>query len=105
VTCCTSPQCLSCQEPCGEARSLGTLNGSIGRRILAPRELPHEIEVIATGDALIAHTIRRLIAEFAARHDPATNPTALDDLTEREREILNLIARGESNPRDRKFTS
>jgi DNA-binding NarL/FixJ family response regulator len=63
-----------------------------------PRDLLHAIEVIAAGDAMIAPNVtRRLIAEFAARRDPATTPTALDDLTEREREILNLIARGLNN--------
>jgi DNA-binding NarL/FixJ family response regulator len=63
-----------------------------------PSELLHAIEVIAAGDAMIAPNItRRLIAEFATRRDPATTPTALDDLTEREREILNHVARGLSN--------
>jgi DNA-binding NarL/FixJ family response regulator len=63
-----------------------------------PRELLHAIEVIAAGDAMIAPSItRRLIAEFAARRDPKTPPDALGELTEREREILELVARGLSN--------
>ena len=63
-----------------------------------PRELLHAIEVIAAGDALIAPRItRRLIAEFAARQDPTRPPAALADLTEREREILRLVAEGLSN--------
>jgi DNA-binding NarL/FixJ family response regulator len=63
-----------------------------------PRELLHAIEVIDAGDAMLAPTItRRLIAEFAARRDPATLPSALVELTDREREILNLVARGLSN--------
>ena len=63
-----------------------------------PRELLHAIEVVAAGEALIAPRItRRLIAEFAARRDPAEPPAALADLTDREREILRLIARGLSN--------
>jgi DNA-binding NarL/FixJ family response regulator len=63
-----------------------------------PRELLHAIEVVAAGDALIAPTItRRLIAEFASRRDPTRPPEALTELTEREREILQLIARGLSN--------
>jgi DNA-binding NarL/FixJ family response regulator len=64
------------------------------------RELLHAIEVIAQGDALISPQItRRLIAEFAARRDPESEPppTALDELTDRERDILLLIARGLSN--------
>jgi DNA-binding NarL/FixJ family response regulator len=62
-------------------------------------ELIRAIEVVAAGDALISPTItRRLIAEFAARPDPqAEPPEALSELTEREREILLLVARGYSN--------
>jgi DNA-binding NarL/FixJ family response regulator len=61
-------------------------------------ELLRAIEVIAAGDALISPRItRRLIAEFAARRDPRTPPAALAELTERERDILTLIARGLSN--------
>jgi DNA-binding NarL/FixJ family response regulator len=63
-----------------------------------PRELLRAIEVIAAGDALIAPKItRRLIAEFAARQDPAQPPAALAELTDREREILRLVAQGLSN--------
>jgi DNA-binding NarL/FixJ family response regulator len=63
-----------------------------------PRELLRAIEVIAAGDALIAPRItRRLIAEFAARQDPAQPPAALAELTDREREILRLVAQGLSN--------
>ena len=63
-----------------------------------PRELLHAIEVVAAGDALIAPGItRRLIAEFAARRDPAEPPAALSVLTDREREILRLVAEGLSN--------
>ena len=62
------------------------------------RELLHAIEVIAAGDALISPRItRRLIAEFAARRDPRTPPAALAELTERQRDILTLVARGLSN--------
>jgi DNA-binding NarL/FixJ family response regulator len=63
-----------------------------------PRELLHAIEVVAAGDAMIAPNItRRLIAEFAARPDPAMALSALVELTERERDILSLVARGLSN--------
>jgi DNA-binding NarL/FixJ family response regulator len=62
------------------------------------RELLHAIEVIAAGDALISPRItRRLIAEFAARRDPQTPSPALAELTDRERDILLLVARGLSN--------
>jgi DNA-binding NarL/FixJ family response regulator len=63
-----------------------------------PRELLHAIDVVAAGEALISPKItRRLIAEFAARRDPRQPPAALAELTDREREILRLIARGLSN--------
>lgn len=63
-----------------------------------PLELLHAIEVIAAGEALISPKVtRRLIAEFAARRDPAKPPPALAELTDRERDILRLIARGLSN--------
>jgi DNA-binding NarL/FixJ family response regulator len=62
------------------------------------RELLHAIEVIAAGDALLSPAItRRLIAEFAARPDPAQPSPALAELTDRELEILRLIARGLNN--------
>jgi DNA-binding NarL/FixJ family response regulator len=59
------------------------------------------IRVVAAGDALIAPSVtRRLIAEFARRPgpDPApTPPRPLDGITEREREVLTLVATGLSN--------
>jgi DNA-binding NarL/FixJ family response regulator len=62
------------------------------------RELLHAIEVIAAGDALLSPGItRRLIAEFAARPDPGQPSPALAALTDREHEILRLIARGLNN--------
>ena len=55
--------------------------------------------MVAAGDALLAPSItRRLIGEFAARPDPARpRPTSLAELTERELEVLGLIATGLSN--------
>ena len=56
------------------------------------------IRVIAAGDALIAPSVtRRLIAEFAHRPPPTDQPTQLQALTAREREVLGLLARGMSN--------
>jgi DNA-binding NarL/FixJ family response regulator len=63
-----------------------------------PRELLRAIEVVAAGDALLSPGVtRRLIAEFAARRDPVEPPPALAELTDREREILRLIAEGLTN--------
>ncbi len=64
-----------------------------------PAELLHAVRVVARGDALLSPTItRRLIADIAARRPfrPHAHP-ALDELTEREREIMALVAHGSSN--------
>jgi DNA-binding NarL/FixJ family response regulator len=64
-----------------------------------PEELAAGIRVVARGDALLAPSItRRLIEEFV-RSGPMTTsrPAALDELTARELEVLQLIARGLSN--------
>jgi len=63
-----------------------------------PAELLQAIRVIAAGDALLAPSItRRLIAEFAARPERRQAPSELRHLTEREREVLRLVAAGLSN--------
>jgi DNA-binding NarL/FixJ family response regulator len=63
-----------------------------------PSELLQAIRIVAAGEALLAPTVtKRLIAEFAARPDPQISPTQLAELTEREREILRLVAAGLSN--------
>ncbi|MFC3451193.1 response regulator [Amycolatopsis speibonae] len=63
-----------------------------------PEELIHGVRVVARGDALLAPSItRRLISEFAGRvARPAPSP-ALNRLTEREREVMSLVAAGLSN--------
>ena len=64
-----------------------------------PAELLAAVRVVAGGEALLAPSVtRRLIEEFATRPDPhRTPPDALKVLTEREREVLALVARGLSN--------
>jgi hypothetical protein len=59
-----------------------------------PADLLTAIRVVAAGDALLAPGItRRLIAEFARRPEPsAVTPAELATLTDREREVLGLVA-------------
>ncbi len=62
-----------------------------------PADLLAAIEVVAAGEALLAPSVtRRLIAEFTSRPEPRRSVT-LDGITDREREVLELIARGRSN--------
>ncbi|MGW2623153.1 response regulator [Micromonospora taraxaci] len=64
-----------------------------------PADLLTGIRVVAAGEGLLAPTVtRRLIDEFARRAEPARPlPRHLDGVTDREREVLALIARGLSN--------
>jgi DNA-binding NarL/FixJ family response regulator len=64
-----------------------------------PVDLLNAIHVIAAGESLLAPSVtRRLIAEFTSRPEPAQVVARdLDGVTEREREVLALIARGLSN--------
>ena len=58
------------------------------------------IRVVHSGDALLAPSVtKRLIDEFAARPLPegTSQVEALEELTEREREVLSLVAKGMSN--------
>lgn len=64
-----------------------------------PEELIHAVRVIAEGEALISPRItRRLIEEFSRLNGPrAVDEETIKQLTDREREVLELIARGLSN--------
>ena len=69
---------------------------------IEPVELIHAIRVVHRGEALLSPVVtRRLIEEFAARAkppQPARQVTALlNSLTEREREVVALVAAGLSN--------
>jgi DNA-binding NarL/FixJ family response regulator len=62
-----------------------------------PAQLVEAIRVIASGDALLAPSVtRRLLDQFASGLETRT-PVELEQLTEREREILLLVAEGLSN--------
>jgi len=63
-----------------------------------PAELIQAVRVAARGDGLLSPSVtRRLIAEFAAKARPPTHRIDLDMLTEREREVMALVAAGLSN--------
>ena len=66
---------------------------------LEPDDLIEAVRVVARGDGLVSPAVtRRLIAEFArGAAPPSEDPPGLDKLTEREREILELVAHGLSN--------
>jgi DNA-binding NarL/FixJ family response regulator len=63
------------------------------------RELADAVRVVAAGDALLSPGVtRRLISEFARMGAPrGPSRDSLDGLTERECEVLALVARGMSN--------
>jgi DNA-binding NarL/FixJ family response regulator len=61
-------------------------------------ELLQAVRAVAAGDALLSPSVtRRLIREFAARTRDAPRSPTLDALTEREREVMALVAEGLSN--------
>jgi DNA-binding NarL/FixJ family response regulator len=62
-----------------------------------PEQLLAAIRIVAGGDALLSPAItKRVIEHFARRPRPAP-PRGVEELTEREREVFRLIARGLSN--------
>jgi DNA-binding NarL/FixJ family response regulator len=64
-----------------------------------PESLLAGIRTVAAGEALLSPSItRHLIQEFVNRADPAPGvPAPLDQLTDRELEVLSLVAQGLSN--------
>ncbi|MFE3759636.1 response regulator [Nocardia tengchongensis] len=62
-----------------------------------PADLVKAVRVVAGGDALLSPSVtRRLVAEFATHAKPA--PTAqFSELTDREREVMTLVAEGLTN--------
>jgi DNA-binding NarL/FixJ family response regulator len=63
----------------------------------SPEQLIAAIRTVAAGDALLSPTVtRRVIQKFAGMPRPAP-PKELEELSEREREVFRLMARGLSN--------
>jgi DNA-binding NarL/FixJ family response regulator len=65
----------------------------------SPERLPAAVRTVAAGESLLDPSVtRRLVEHFLARPDlDAESRRPLDKLTEREREVLRLLARGLSN--------
>jgi DNA-binding NarL/FixJ family response regulator len=66
-----------------------------------PEEIAAAVRIVAAGDALLAPAVTRSVIEEFARRVPADRadpPLAVTRLTPREREVLDLLARGLSNP-------
>ena len=63
-----------------------------------PEALLAGIRTVAAGEALLSPTVtRHLIEEFVRRPEPAGAPPRLESLTDRELEVLSLVAKGWSN--------
>jgi DNA-binding NarL/FixJ family response regulator len=65
---------------------------------VTPDALLHAVRVVASGEALLAPTVTtRLVRDLVSRPGPARSLDVLAPLTEREREVLALVAQGLSN--------
>ncbi|GAB3153492.1 response regulator [Microbispora hainanensis] len=63
-----------------------------------PAQLLQAVRVVAAGDSLLSPSVtRRLIREYAGRTVDGPPPPELSVLTEREREVVSLVAAGLSN--------
>ncbi|MQA00198.1 MAG: response regulator [Dehalococcoidia bacterium] len=63
-----------------------------------PAELVEAVRVVAGGDALLSPGVTRRLIEQFAQHARTPPPSpAFDDLTDREREVVRLVAQGLSN--------
>ena len=66
-----------------------------------PEEIAAAVRIVANGEALLAPAVTRAVIEEFARQRPSAAPPpppAVAELTPREREVLDLLARGLSNP-------
>ena len=62
-----------------------------------PEDLVRAVRIVAAGEALLAPSITRRVIEEYARHSSPSRDDRLDHLTERELEVLRLLATGKSN--------
>jgi DNA-binding NarL/FixJ family response regulator len=66
-----------------------------------PEEIAAAVRIVASGDALLAPSVTRSVIEEFTRHPapaPLQHPVAVAALTPREREVLDLLVSGLSNP-------
>jgi len=66
-----------------------------------PEEIASAVRIVASGEALLAPSVTRSVIEEFARHPspaPDRPPAAVASLTPREREVLELLIQGLSNP-------
>jgi DNA-binding NarL/FixJ family response regulator len=72
-------------------------SGFVLKRI-PPEELVAAVRTVAAGEALLSPSVtKRLIAAFAKQPAPAASAATVGTLTDRELEVLRLLARGLSN--------
>jgi DNA-binding NarL/FixJ family response regulator len=65
---------------------------------IEPDDLRKAVKVAAAGEALLSPSVtRRLVAEYVGHHAAPLDPTPLNQLTDREREVMELVAQGLSN--------
>jgi DNA-binding NarL/FixJ family response regulator len=63
-----------------------------------PEELLRAVRVVHDGDALLSPSVtRRIMAQLAVQPRAPSPPTALDQITEREKEVLRLVGEGLNN--------
>ena len=64
-----------------------------------PEEIVAAVRIVASGEALLAPAVTRAVIEEFVRQRPAVQPEpmSIEELTPREREVLDLLARGRSN--------
>lgn len=60
-------------------------------------ELLRAVRAVAAGEAIFGPGVARRLMAYFARPVPRTDPAAFPELTDREREILDMVARGRSN--------
>jgi two-component system, NarL family, nitrate/nitrite response regulator NarL len=65
-----------------------------------PRELTEVLRMVANGETYVSPTLSaRVVSDLSARSVAAARRQPIDELTEREREIMELVASGLSNKR------